>query len=77
MRTATTWFGVRALAPVVLLGAVTSACMNVTVQVDPAPTPPTEPKTYYGTVETVEEALWTTTYADDPAYETWDDCWAS
>ena len=72
MRTATTWFGVRALAPVVLLGAVTSACMNVTVQVDPAPTPPTEPTTYYGTVE---EARWT--YADDSAYETWDDCWAS
>lgn len=80
MRTATTWVGVRALAPVVLLGAVTSACMNVTVQVDPAPTPPTEPTTYYGTVETVEEARWTTTYADDPTYdtyETWDDCWAS
>ena len=75
MRTATTWFGVRALAPVVLLGAVTS--MNVTVQVDPAPTPPTKPTTYYGTVETVEEARWTTTYADDRTYETWDDCWAS
>ena len=80
MRTASTWSGVRALAPVVLLGAVTSACMNVTVQVDPAPTPPAEPTTYYGTVEkveTVEEARWSTTYADDPMYETWDDCWAS
>ncbi|WP_406033963.1 hypothetical protein OG801_04490 [Nocardioides sp. NBC_00163] len=80
MRTASTWRGVRALAPVVLLGAVTSACMNVTVQVDPAPTPPSKPTTYYGTVEkveTVEEARWSTTYADDPTYETWDDCWAS
>ncbi|MFJ2758964.1 hypothetical protein ACIO3S_25430 [Nocardioides sp. NPDC087217] len=80
MRTASTWPGVRALAPVVLLGAVTSACMNVTVQVDPAPTSPTKPTTYYGTVETVEEARWSTTYADDPTYETyetWDDCWAS
>lgn len=74
MRTASTWLGVRALAPVVLLGAVTSACMNVTVQVDPAPTPPAKPTSYYGTVE---EARWSTTYAVDPAYETGDDCWAS
>ncbi len=77
MRTAATWNGVRALAPVVLLGAVTSACMNVTVQVDPAPTPPTKPTTYYGTVETVEEASRSTTYAEHPTYETWEDCWAS
>ncbi|MFE7225987.1 hypothetical protein ACFU7D_14450 [Nocardioides sp. NPDC057577] len=74
MRTAATWHGVRALAPVVLLGAVTGACMNVTVQVDPAPTPPTQPTTYYGTVE---EARWSTTYAEDPTYETGKDCWAS
>ncbi|MFJ9391815.1 hypothetical protein ACIRON_23545 [Nocardioides sp. NPDC101246] len=72
MRTASTWHGVQALAPVVLLGAVTSACMNVTVQVDPAPAPPATPTTYYGTVE---ETRWT--HDDEPTDETWDDCWAS
>ncbi|MFE6645608.1 hypothetical protein ACFVJS_03535 [Nocardioides sp. NPDC057772] len=62
MRTATTWRGVRAFVPLVLLGTVTAlalqGCMAVEVRVDPVGTTPAEPTAYYGVVE-----------------HSWEDCW--
>lgn len=78
MRTASTWRGVRALAPVVLLGVVSAlalqGCVNVQVRVDPARTAPPESATHYGVVD---DAGRSRSYADEPASETWSDCWAS
>jgi hypothetical protein len=78
MRTASTWHGVRTLAPVVLLGTVTGlalqGCMSVEVRVDPARRAPSQPTAYYGVVE---NDGWSSGHTDTPTPATSGDCWAS
>lgn len=61
----------------VLLGTVTGlalqGCMSVQVRVDPAPAAPAEPTSYYGVVERPDVS----SSIEQPAYETWEDCWLS
>lgn len=77
MRTASRCRGVRALAPVVLLGTITGlalqGCVSVGVRVEPSRTAPTEPTVYYGVVEHTDRSPST----EPPTYEEWDDCWST